>query len=117
MHNFRFVALAAVVILTACGDSQPPTEPIAVQASDTTCEVASTSADAGTIVFTVTNGGSKVTEFYVYAPGDRVMGEVENIAPGLSRELRVELPAGTYQTACKPGMTGKGVRSTFTVSG
>jgi iron uptake system component EfeO len=91
--------------------------PIAVQASDTSCEVARASADAGTSVFTVTNGGNKVTEFYVYAPGDRVMGEVENIAPGLSRELHVELPAGSYQTACKPGMIGKGIRAGFTVSG
>ncbi|MEV0714183.1 hypothetical protein AB0H87_05875, partial [Asanoa sp. NPDC050611] len=29
----------------------------------------------------VTNKGGKVTEFYVYAAGDRVMGEVENITP------------------------------------
>jgi len=65
----------------------------------------------------VTNSGAKVTEFYVYAAGDRVMGEVENITPGLSRELRVELPAGTYQTACKPGMIGQGIRAALTVSG
>ncbi len=59
----------------------------------------------------MTNKGGKVTEFYVYAEGDRVMGEVENIAPGLSRDLHVELPAGTYETACKPGMIGKGIRN------
>jgi iron uptake system component EfeO len=45
------------------------------------------------------------------------MGEVENIAPGLSRELHVELPAGSYETACKPGMIGKGIRAALTVSG
>ena len=43
----------------------------------------------------------------MYAAGDRVMGEVENIGPGLSRDFRVELPAGAYETACKPGMIGK----------
>jgi len=42
---------------------------------------------------------------------------VENITPGLSRELRVELPAGTYQTACKPGMIGTGIRAALTVRG
>ena len=31
----------------------------------------------------ITNNGTKVTEFYVYDEGDRVMGEVENISPGL----------------------------------
>ena len=46
-----------------------------------------------------------------------MLGEVENITPGLSRELRVELPAGAYQTACKPGMIGDGIRSALTVSG
>ena len=51
----------------------------------------------------MTNGGSKVTEFYVYAEGDRVMGEVENIAPGLTRELLVELPAGSTRRPASPG--------------
>ena len=37
--------------------------------------------------------------------------------PGLSRELHVELPAGTYETACKPGMIGKGIRGALTVTG
>ena len=69
------------------------------------------------MTFTVSNKGTKVTEFYVYAAGDRVMGEVENIAPGLTRELIVELPAGTYETACKPGMIGKGIRGAFKVTG
>jgi iron uptake system component EfeO len=91
--------------------------PITVKASDTNCEVANNSLDAGTHVFQIANSGSKVTEFYVYAAGDRVMGEVENITPGLSRELRVELPAGAYQTACKPGMIGTGIRAALTVNG
>ena len=88
-----------------------------MQASDSECSVARATSDAGTSVFSITNKGNKVTEFYVYAPGDRVMGEMENIAPGLSRELHVELTAGSYETACKPGMIGKGIRAAFTVSG
>jgi iron uptake system component EfeO len=90
---------------------------IAVKATDSSCEVAQNAVNAGTHVFAITNAGAKVTEFYVYAEGDRVMGEVENITPGLSRELRVELPAGSYQTACKPGMIGDGIRGALTVSG
>jgi iron uptake system component EfeO len=91
--------------------------PIAVKATDTGCEVARGETAAGTVTFTVKNEGNKVTEFYVYAAGDRVMGEVENITPGLTRELRVELAAGTYETACKPGMIGRGIRGAFKVSG
>lgn len=59
----------------------------------------------------------EVTEFYVYAEGDRIMQEVENIGPGLTRELRVELPAGDYEGACKPGMIGDGIRTAISVTG
>ncbi len=45
------------------------------------------------------------------------MGEVENIGPGLSRNLVVDLPKGTYEGACKPGMVGDGIRETLTVTG
>jgi iron uptake system component EfeO len=124
----KILAIVAVGTLSgalaACGGGDKSSDgtaaaggPIAVKASDTSCEVATSSLPAGTHVFSVTNSGAKVTEFYVYAAGDRVMGEVENITPGLSRELRVELPAGTYQTACKPGMIGQGIRAALTVSG
>ncbi|GLX04985.1 iron uptake system protein EfeO [Microbispora sp. NBRC 16548] len=97
---------------TAAGDGK-----ITVAATDTECKVAKSDLAAGTSTFSITNNGTKVTEFYVYAAGDRVMGEVENIVPGLTREVVVELPAGVYETACKPGMTGKGIRGPLKVSG
>ena len=38
--------------------------------------------------------------------------------PGLQRTLIVQLTQpGTYQTACKPGMIGDGIRADFTVTG
>ncbi|WCN82452.1 iron uptake system protein EfeO [Micromonospora sp. LH3U1] len=127
MRTTQFFALAAAGVLATAGvagcsdsDKGDPAAgggPIVVKASDTACEVGSTDLGAGTATFKITNSGAKVTEFYVYADGDRVMGEVENIAPGLSRELHVELPAGTYETACKPGMSGKGIRGALKVSG
>ena len=90
---------------------------IAVTATDTACDVSTDTLQAGTHDFKVTNKGSKTTEFYVYAEGDRIMGEVENIAPGVARSLLVELPAGDYQAACKPGMVGDGIRHDLTVTG
>ncbi|HEY7052028.1 MAG TPA: iron uptake system protein EfeO [Mycobacterium sp.] len=94
-----------------------PTE-ITVTATDTSCQLSKTEADTGTSTFVITNNGTKVTEFYVYGTGDRVMGEVENISPGLTRKLIVNLAEpGKYQTACKPGMVGDGIRGDFTVSG
>ncbi len=113
--------LGALLVLSACsgGDQNAAAGgPITVDATDTACTVSATTANAGNVTFEVTNKGTKVTEFYLYAEGDRIMGEVENIAPGLTRKLTVEVPeAGTYQTACKPGMTGDGIRGAFTVTG
>jgi iron uptake system component EfeO len=91
--------------------------PVAVNATDSECTLSRAEVKSGTSTFSVTNGGSKVTEFYVYADGDRVMGEVENIGPGLKRDLIVELPTGKYQAVCKPGMVGDGIRGDLTVAG
>jgi iron uptake system component EfeO len=122
--RLSLAGLAGVTALTlaACGGGTTSGkadagDDIAVQAGDAACDVATTELPAGVHQFTVTNTGSKVTEFYVYADGDRVMGEVENIAPGVARQLKVELPAGSYQATCKPGMVGDGIRSTLTVTG
>ena len=91
---------------------------LTVTATDTTCELSATQGTTGANTFQITNNGNKVTEFYVYGEGERVMGEVENISPGLSRKLIVQLTEpGTYQTACKPGMVGDGIRGDFTVTG
>lgn len=114
--------VAPLVLLTACSGENAAAPvaggPIAVEASDDGCKVARGTADAGNITFEVSNKGSKVTEFYLYGEGDRIMGEVENIGPGLTRRLIVEVAeAGKFQTACKPGMKGDGIRADFTVSG
>ena len=83
----------------------------------TSCTVSSDEAPAGPVSFTVDNGGSKVTEFYLYsADGKRIVGEVENIGPGLQGKLTVTAEEGAYLAACKPGMAGSGIRSAFTVT-
>jgi iron uptake system component EfeO len=117
-------SLALAVLTAACGgsddgggDGSAAADAIPVSATDDTCDVDATELEPGTHEFSVTNSGSKVTEFYVYAEGDRVMAEVENLAPGRSRDLLVELPAGQYETACKPGMIGDGIRNGLTVTG
>ncbi|MBY6677622.1 cupredoxin domain-containing protein [Rhodococcus sp. BP-332] len=117
-----FCAAALPLALTACTEKEAATSAeggdIVVDATDSSCDVGTTSAQTGSSTFQVTNNGSKVTEFYVYGEGDRVMGEIENIGPGVSRQLIVALPEpATYQTACKPGMVGDGLRGDFVVTG
>jgi iron uptake system component EfeO len=90
---------------------------LTVQATDTECKLSATSAPSGALTFAVTNGGTKVTEFYLYGEdGMRIVGEVENIGPGITRELVVKVEPGSYITACKPGMAGDGIRAPFSVS-
>jgi iron uptake system component EfeO len=125
-------AIAVLAVVAGCTSTAPPAAPaggggdagaaasgpITVAASDTACEVSAAEAPAGTLTFAVNNTGQKVTEFYLYGAGDRIMGEIENIGPGLTRQLIVEVPdGGTYTTACKPGMVGDGIRAPFTVTG
>ena len=90
---------------------------LTVQATDSECKLSATSAPSGTLTFAVTNGGAKVTEFYLYGEdGKRIIGEVENIGPGITRELVLNVEPGNYITACKPGMAGDGIRAPFSVS-
>ncbi|QCQ15577.1 iron uptake system protein EfeO [Microbacterium sp. RG1] len=92
---------------------------LAVTASDAACDLPTATATSGTLAFDVTNTGSQVSEFYLLAEdGLRIVGEVENIAPGASRTLTVVAQPGNYFTLCKPGMVGDGVgRAGFTVTG
>jgi len=123
-RSLAVIGIAATAALAGCTSTAPTSGgaggggPIAVNAADTSCEVGTKEAPAGTISFAVNNTGTKVTEFYLYGAGDRIMGEAENIGPGLTRQMIVEVPdGGTYTTACKPGMVGDGIRNPFTVTG
>ena len=109
------VALLAAMA-AACGGSKADTT-VAVTGTDTKCAVADTEVAAGNIRFNLTNEGKKTTELYVLGDKDRVIDEVENVSPGMTRALDVNLKAGSYTLACKPGQTGDGIRQTITVTG
>ena len=65
---------------------------------------------AGPTTFNVTGGGAgKVTEFEVF-DGCRILGEVENVTPGLKRSFALTLKPGNYVLSCTGGSqepTGK----------
>jgi uncharacterized cupredoxin-like copper-binding protein len=125
MRSPLLVTVPLIALLAACGssgDSGASGEEIAITAGDTTCDVAKTTLSAGKHTFDVTNDGKDVTEVYVYGKGgdgdfDKVIGEVENIAPQTSRDFPVTLSGGDYEVACKPGQKGDGIRTKLTVSG
>ena len=89
---------------------------ITLTTDDSTCRLSQTQLIAGESTFAITNEGSQVTEVYVYQ-GSRVVAEKEDIGPGTSHDMSVQLDAGSYEIACKPGMTGDGIRTPITVTG
>src|SRR4051794_37689722 len=97
-------AVLAVPLLAACTENATTSDvaageagPVSVAATDDACELSTASAPAGAVTFEVTNSGSKVTEFYLYSgDGERIVGEVENIGPGLQGKLIVTAQEGVY---------------------
>ncbi len=118
IRSLALPALAVSLLLaTACTDNAAGSRTLTVNASDTECQVSSVEAPSGTLTFRVTNDGSLVNEFYLLGEdGLRIVAEVENIGPGLTRDLVLSAPAGRYFTACKPSMVGEGIRGDFTVT-
>ncbi len=119
---FAVVSLVSTAgLLAACSaeqNAEPANAPkIAVEANDNACHLATTTAPAGSVTFDIHNGGNQITEFYLYGPGDQVVSEMENIAPGMTRPMVVQVRGGQYTTACKPGTSGDGIRGQFTVTG
>ena len=120
----RLAVIAAVagvpVLLSGCGNapsSPAPPVGVSIKASDTACVVAQDSFESGNQTFAVSNAGSQVTEVFVYASDERVVGEVSDIGPSTSKRLTVALKPGEYEIACRPGMVGKDIRTPISVKG
>jgi iron uptake system component EfeO len=112
---------AALLVLSGCvANNQPSADAtsLTVDSSASDCAVSAAKAPSGNISFAITNSGDQVTEFYLLADdGLRIVGEVENIGPGISRDLVVQAAPGDYFTVCKPGMIGDGLgKAAFTVT-
>jgi len=115
------LGVIAMLALAGCVANNPAgtdATALTVDSSATECAVSAGEAPSGNVVFTVSNSGDQVTEFYLLADdGLRIVGEVENIGPGIERNLVVQARPGDYFTVCKPGMIGAGVGKTpFTVT-
>ncbi len=113
---------AALLLLSGCVANNPTTDSahtaITVDSSSDGCALNVATAPSGNVQFTVRNSGDQVTEFYLLADdGLRIVGEVENIGPGISRDLVIQARPGDYFTVCKPGMIGTGIgQAAFTVT-
>ncbi len=128
------ISAVLAVVIVGCSSESTGT-PISVDITDTSFDLDVTSTAAGAVSFRIENTGGQVHEFEVIAgaePGQvlplqngvadttglSVVDEVEDIVPGASTELNVELEPGTYLLICNlPAHYAAGNRAEFTVTG
>lgn len=127
------IPLAAVAILgAACDDGDG--DAIDVTLVDDGVTLSETEVSSGTLTFHTTNDGTQTHEIEVFegekdpatlpiedhvadTEGWTLIDEIEDITPGASADLTLDLEAGTYQVVCNlPGHFENGMYSTLTVS-
>lgn len=112
------VLLAGGVGLTACGDDDPAGSRTGASATaaadkskaatelsfaltDTGCDPVDATVAAGPVKFVVKNPGTTKTDELELRNADGIiMGERENIAPGLGADFTLTLKPGTYELLC-----------------
>ena len=90
LFGLSLTLVVATASLAACSkDSAEGT--VTVTATDSECTPDVDSVAAGVRTFQIKNSGSQVNELYILRDDQSVVSERENVAPGLSAELTVEL--------------------------
>ncbi len=114
------IAALAVLGLVASGCTKTADKPVAgaktisITLTDDGCQPSPATLGAGPMTFSVKNtNGSKVTEVELLKD-DTIMGEKENLTPGLAGTFSLNVPSGTYQLYCPNATTEKW---DFTVTG
>ncbi len=108
------VLTVATLVLGACGSAGSGTtnastathvNEVQVTLTEAGCDPAEITIPAGPTKFQIANdGASTVTEFELL-DGTRILGEKENLTPGLNGSFSLDLKAGTYTFMCPNGAT------------
>jgi iron uptake system component EfeO len=88
---------------------------VKITITDDGCTPASLKVPAGPATFEVTNTGSGAVTEMELLKGTEILGEVEDVAPGLTGVFSLTLKPGSYVTNC-PGGNGSG-KGTLVVTG
>ena len=117
-------AVVAVATLAACsssssskpssGDGHTKVKTVAVTISDQGCEPRRIETMSGHTTFKVTNDNSAAVTEFELLDGPRLLGEAENVTPGIDGSFSLNLKPGTYITSCP---NGKYPTGTLEVSG
>jgi len=127
------VFAAFSLVLAACGGGAPGTSPasasvgppatltaatatpsaggpvaVSVTLTNDGCPPVPAAVPAGAVTFTITNQGGDAVDEVELLQGSTILGEKENLAPGLSGSFSLHLQAGSYLVSCP----GAGVEQT-----
>jgi iron uptake system component EfeO len=119
------MAIAGALTLSACGSDGDPQagegenadeqiQVVAVQLTDQGCSPTAAEAFAGPTTFEATTDRTDEPELEIL-DGDLLLGEVANLAPGLTGTFSLTLEPGEYQMRC--GRHSDPVTGTLTVTG
>lgn len=133
--RLTFTLVALGVVAAACSGGEDAD--VTVTLRDDGIALSNSSPEAGSLTFEGVNEGTATHEFEVFevpegvdadalpvedgvAAADEmltVLDEVEDIAPGTTARLTIDLEPGTYAVLCNlPGHYGAGMHTTFTVA-
>ena len=120
MSRYAFGLIAVgLIALSACGVTESTTakktaDRVTIAFTDDGCTPEPASVSAGAWTFEVSNkSASRVTEAELMQNG-RILGEKENLTPGLSGSFTLRLQPGDYVVNCPNAKTDQ---SAFTVTG
>ncbi len=96
--------MLALLAICGCGSSQDGAATLKFTLTEGGCVPNQASVGSGPVTISVTNGGSPhVTELELRNTSGIVVGERENLQPGLSGSFSLDLQPGTYVIACPDG--------------
>jgi iron uptake system component EfeO len=119
------VWLAALAIVTVACQGSGGGSTLDVSMRDYELTVSPGTVPAGTVTLEATSEGPSVHEFEVFevtgdvaiTDGLTLVDEVEDIVPGASAELTLDLEPGTYAVICNlSGHYANGMHTTFVVA-
>jgi uncharacterized cupredoxin-like copper-binding protein len=137
-HGVVVVAFAGAGMLAACSENGSSEDVIQVAVNEQSFSMPSETIEAGDVTFSASNEASSVHELEVFTVPDGVdatsleitnnvadtegagmdvVDEVEDIAPGTTADLTVNLDPGTYALICNlPGHYAEGMVLEFEVA-
>jgi iron uptake system component EfeO len=96
-------ASAAAGVIASGQPTTPTVRQVNVTISDAGCGPQTLSVPAGPTTFIVTNTGSSNVLEYEIEQNGRIIGEVENVIPGIDRSFTLNLKPGAYILNCPGG--------------